>query len=83
MSDVPINFRRNTDGKASDWTPREALMHALVLLGDEPDISRVVIILASVDEEEEATTHIVNCTKNALETRGVVASAMMRLGESE
>lgn len=75
---TPTQFQKNVKtGKASEWTPLEALLHALNLLND-PDrkITRCIVVLGHIDEEDESDTSCVVCTKNAYETSGMMASAL-------
>ncbi len=78
----PVNFQKDTTGgKASEWTPREALLHALNLLNDpNRKISRCVIVLGDIDSEDESDTFCVVCTKNAYETVGMLATALNATG---
>lgn len=76
MTSTPINTAP-ADGKASEWTPRQALMHALNLLNNsDHEITRCVIVLGHIDEEDESDTALVVATKNAYETVGMLSTAL-------
>jgi len=67
---------KTTDGKASEWTVRQALTHALNLLNDpDREITRCVIVLGHVDGGESDTSLVVR-TESAYETAGMLAEAL-------
>ncbi len=70
-------FRSEAKGKASAWTPRQAIMHALTKLDDDNEpVTRVLIIIGHIDDEDESETSMICATKNAYETMGMLVSAM-------
>lgn len=70
-------LRPEAKGKASGWTPRQAIMHALTRLDDDTaPVTRVLIIIGHIDDEDESETSMICATKNAYETMGMLVTAM-------